>query len=139
MKRNNGTNTCLTDSVAYISNIPSNKVPFFIGRKRWFKSLSRWANKYGRTVKWIKYENARARKLEQTKKLYIAIGQSPRSKAKNPKDARAVRHAVVKRGNKYVYDPSGRKPMLKGKPLFYIEFITKRKYETKRIKSSLRA
>lgn len=126
LKRNNGTNTCLTDSVAYISNIPSKEVPFFISRKRWFKSLARWANKYGRVVKWIKYESQRARKLESGQKLYIAIGQSPRSKAKNHKDARAVRHAVVKRGNTYIYDPAPRQEFLKGAPLFYIEFIKKR-------------
>lgn len=126
-KRKNGSNTCLTDSVAYISNIPSKEVPFFIARKKWFKSLCRWSNLHGHIVKWVDYNTSRARKLEKTKKLYIAIGQSPSSKVKKPSDRRGSKHAIVMRGKKCVYDNTrGRGCHIKGAPLFYIEFIKPR-------------
>lgn len=123
MERRNGHNTCLTDSVAYIAKIPEKDVPFFIGRKMWTKALARWSLKYGRRMQFVWYNTGRARKLEKMKKLYIAVGQSPRSKAKKPTDRRALTHAVVKRGNKYIYDSSPSNKFIKSKPLFYIEFV----------------
>ena len=91
MKR--GVDDCLTDCVAYIFNIHTSRVPFFIGYENYGKELRKYFKKQGYKIEpWVFDES-----LFQPKRLYIVQGISPRFKRK--------RHAVVYRGNQPEYDP----------------------------------
>jgi len=146
--RKYGDNTCLTESVAYIFKLDPEDVPFFIRYDRWFKYLYNYYQKKNIEVIRRYCGDKSFYELEKKRKLYIAVGVSPGSKAKDIKNAKLF-HAVVKRGDEYVFDPSGGKyvydrkgkrynyvpsegkDFFRGKPKYYLEFIKKRKkYES---------
>jgi hypothetical protein len=121
IKRDNGKNTCLTDCVAYIFNLNANDVPFFIKNKFWLsRSLKWWLKKRGYKYKLI--EDAEG--VVKNREKYIAIGKSPRSKAKsnNKYDRRILTHAVVCKNSKIIFDPAPVKKGIVGKSLYYLVF-----------------
>jgi hypothetical protein len=120
MLRINGKNTCLTDCVAYIFNLSSEDVPFFIKNKFWLsKSLNGWLKKRG-----YGYELTEEKKNNNKREKYIVLGKSPRSHSKlNSKyDRRILTHAVVYRNGKMIFDPAPIKKGIIGKPNFYLSF-----------------
>jgi len=114
IKRINGANTCLTDCVAYFFRIDSRKVPFFIGYKDFVKALKTFFLKRGYVLTPRYY---RPSLLKKRGGLQIVQGLSPRSRAKNLLDPRALHHAVIYHGKKRHFDPSPDKRFLKGRPI----------------------
>lgn len=119
-KRNDKSNTCLTECVAYIFNLHPLRVPFFVGMsKRWLSvALNHWCRKRGYIVQYCEGYP------KNFKGLAIATGVSPRNKK--------IYHSIVVNNNRVVFDSTfyndsrlrklSLKKCLHGKPEYYLKF-----------------
>lgn len=115
--RDDGTNTCFTDCIAFYLCLNPKRVPFFIEHQDWVARVKKYFRKKGFTIEPVKYKPSL---LSNPKEFYLVQGLSPRSKAKDPSKTRfnQLEHCVVYRGKKPYFDPSPSGKFLRGKPRF---------------------
>lgn len=120
MKRVFGVNDCFADSVAYVLNLHTARVPFFIDRADYWltRGFKSWLARRGKRFR----TGYLPESMVPLRGLVIVVGLSPRSKAKRGsiKDMRQLHHAVVYRNGKPAHDPTPGRKFIKGKPLWWI-------------------
>lgn len=127
LTRNNDSNTCLTDAIAYYFGLNRKRVPFFIGFEDWQKRVIRFYRRRGLYARWSFCYPA----LLTPNKVHLVIGLSPNSRVsartptrKLPRGASC--HAVLYKGNKPYYDSNASQRFLKGRPR-WILLVSKNK------------
>lgn len=121
-------NTCLTYAVAFYFRLNPRRVPFFIGHDDYGRYLRAFFRRRGYTIApWYYHPSL----LKNRRKLYIVQGQSPNSRAKNPR--RGKQHVVIYKGKRPFYDPNPGEKFLQGKPCYVWVVKKGPKIRTKRL------